>query len=230
MLAIMGAMEQEVVSLRARLSRRVDQMVFGVEIHRGCLDGVDVLLSRSGIGKVNAAAATLALYQSGASSLIFSGLAGGVDPQLNPGDMVVATELIQHDFDVTMGVDPGQIPGEPFSWSTDPAITDRLELAAHRIDPNLKVLRGRIASGDQFIASAEKSAWLFNTMDSVATEMEGAAVAQIASHLGLPFGVIRTISDNANHCADVDFDSFLPVAAERGLRIMLGYIGLTVSG
>ncbi|MDR0435250.1 MAG: 5'-methylthioadenosine/adenosylhomocysteine nucleosidase [Propionibacteriaceae bacterium] len=219
MLGVMGAMEDEVKALRASLARPATRTVLGCQVTSGQLDGVEVLLVRSGVGKVNAAIATAALVQMGATKVVFTGMAGGIGTGIKQGDVVIATDLVQHDVDVTaMGRKPGELLDEPPSWPTDPELADELALAAIALDAT--VHRGRIASGDQFIASPKQAKRIVAQFAAVAVEMEGAACAQVAAKLGVPVGVLRWISDTADKQAVSDFPAFCHHIAELDLSIL----------
>ncbi len=223
MIAIIGAMDEEIVLLRGLLQDVHEASALGVTVYQGQLDGVPVLLCQGGIGKVNAAKTASVLLLRGASRVIFTGVAGGVQRGLNVGDLVVSTDLIQHDVDVTpLGYDPGTIPGEALAWAADPAL-QALAVTAARAALDIPVHQGRIASGDQFIASAEASARLAE-LGAVCAEMEGAAVAQVCAAAGVPFVVIRAISDTADHDARVDYRSFFPQVAEHAGAVVRGMV------
>ena len=219
----MGAMDVEVAAIRAAISRPRQRTVLGCEITAGTLDGRPVLLAQSGIGKVNAALTTAAMAQAGASSLVFVGVAGGLAPGVKMGDAVVATSLVQHDVDITaFGHAPGVISGVLAGGVADVALSDALAAAAGSIGAT--VHRGVIASGDQFIVSAEESAAIAGQFGALAVEMEGAAVAQVCMRLSLPFAVLRWISDTADSQADADFDQFVTKIAQLDLAVVRGFL------
>lgn len=217
MIGLLGAMDAEVSRLREELHDRREQTVGGVTVWRGRLGAHPVALAQSGVGKVNAALATAALASLGVEAIVFTGLAGGIAPEVAVGDIVVASDLVQHDVDVTaLGFPPGVLLGEPLSWPTDPAWRERAVRAAGSTGARVHV--GRIASGDQFIASAERVRELRQRFGCLAAEMEGAATALAATKLGVPFVVVRIVSDSADGEAHVDFPAFLAQAAERSLE------------
>lgn len=217
MLGLMGAMEDEVRLIRADLTD-VSRIPAPCELLTGRLDGVDVLLARCGIGKVNAALAACSLASAGATGIVFTGVAGAVAPGLGIGDVVVADSLRQHDADGTAFGDPiGVVPGEPEQWTADRALSERVLAALHGLEDSHghRIVTGTIVSGDQFIADPSKVEWLRRTFGASAVEMEGAALAQAATHLGIPFAVVRILSDSADGRAATDFPAFLTSAAER---------------
>jgi len=212
-------MDVEVAAIRQAICQPRLIKVLGCDITAGQLDGHPVLLAESGIGKVNAALTTAALAQAGAVSLVFVGVAGGVAPGVVVGDAVVATTLVQHDVDISaFGHDPGVISGVLAGGVADPGLSDALADAARAL--NATVHRGVIASGDQFITSPDRAAAIAQQFDAMAVEMEGAAVAQVCTRLGLPFAVLRWISDTADSHADTDFGQFVDKIAQLDLAVV----------
>lgn len=213
-IGLMGAMEAEVRLIHADLAE-VRDLPAPCPLVSGLLDGVPVLLARCGMGKVNAALATSALVQAGAGCIVFTGVAGAAGPGLGVGDVVVGDRFVQHDADETaFGRRIGAVPGEPDDWRPDAALAALvLDCAREVFGDDRKVVAGTIASGDQFIADPAKVAWLHDEFDAQAVEMEGAALAQAASHLGVPFAVVRVLSDSADGTAATDFPAFLADAA-----------------
>ncbi len=224
MLAILGAMDEEIELLRADLQEAETLTPPGVTLYRGVLDGVPVLLAKSGIGKVNAAMTATYLLNAGATRVIFTGVAGGVHPELRVGDLVVSTDLVQHDVDVTALDYPlGTVPGETAAWQADPELRE-VALAAAREVEGVGVLEGRVASGDQFIASREGVGRLWTGFGAACAEMEGAAVAQVCAKAGVPFVVIRSVSDTADHDAQVDYRTFMPLVARHAKQVVRGML------
>lgn len=218
-LGIIGAMAEEVELLLADLQGARAESRAGVTLHFGELDGVPVIITQGGIGKVNAAMTTVTLIAAGAAQVIFTGVAGGVHPDLRVGDIVVSTDCVQHDVDVTALDYPlGEIPGEAASWPADEHLR-RLAYAAASTLP-VRAVEGRVASGDQFVASPEKVRWLAQTFGAACAEMEGAAVAQVCAKCGVPFVVIRSVSDTADHSAKVDYRQFFPQVARHAKQVV----------
>jgi adenosylhomocysteine nucleosidase len=249
-LAVIGAMEEEIAPLRAAASGAVEEGEGPYRWHRGTLDGVSVLLAACGIGKVNAAALTQALLGRGAGAVLFTGVAGGVDPSLRVGDLVVAHDALQHDVDVTpLGYEAGQVPGEPPVWAADPGLRDLVAAAAAEVAEaevadaagadaasadaegadahdvgagGVRVVVGRVASGDAFVADPRRVADLRRRFAASCAEMEGAAVAQVCARWGVPWAIVRSVSDTADHDASVDFRAFTEVAARRAVAVVRG--------
>ena len=224
MLGIIGAMQEEVALLISELTNHSQQISPGVTLHSGVLDGHSVLITEGGIGKVNAAMTTAALIAAGATQVIFTGVAGGVHPELRVGDIVVSSDCLQHDVDVTaLGYELGVIPGEALSWEADQTLREVALDAARELE-GLRAVEGRIASGDQFVASREKVQWLWETFGAACAEMEGAAVAQVCAKHNVPFVVIRSVSDTADGEANVDYREFMPKVARHAKQVVRGML------
>ena len=222
---LIGAMPEELERLEA-LARGVRRERVGpFEMVHGELEGVRVVMATCGIDKVNAAALAQALAGSGVARVIVTGVAGGVDPELRVGDLVVSRDALQHDVDVTgLGYAPAEVPGEPRVWEADPVLRDAALAAAREVAAaeGVRAVLGRVASGDVFVADPARVAQLRARFDASCAEMEGAAVAQVCARWGVPWVVVRSISDTADHDAEVDFRSFTVVAAERAVAVVLG--------
>ena len=215
MLGIVGAMPAEVEGLLADLQGVSKIQVGPFELWRGTLETKEVLVARCGIGKVNAAALTQTMLVYGVTRLVFTGVAGALGAGLKVGDIVVSSDALQHDVDATaFGHALGEVPGETLAWTAD-ATLRRVALQAAAGLGGVRTVSGRVLSGDQFIADTEKAAWLRDTFQGVCAEMEGAAVAQVCAKWGVPFVVVRSISDSADGDAETSFETFMPTAAAR---------------
>ncbi|CAI0742508.1 TPA: 5'-methylthioadenosine/S-adenosylhomocysteine nucleosidase [Serratia fonticola] len=213
---IIGAMEEEVTLLREQIANRQTLQRAGCEIYTGQINGVEVALLKSGIGKVAAAlGTTLLLEQCQPDVVINTGSAGGLAATLNVGDIVVSEEVRYHDADVTaFGYEPGQMAGCPPAFVADPALIELAENCIKQL--NLNAVRGLICSGDAFINGAEPLARIRNTFPTVAAvEMEAAAVGHVCHQFGTSFVVVRAISDVADSESHMSFDEFLAVAAKQ---------------
>lgn len=223
--AIIGAMEEEIALLREQIENRQTITRAGCEIYTGKLDGVDVALLKSGIGKVSAAlGTTLLLEHCQPDVVINTGSAGGLASTLNVGDIVVSTEVRYHDADVTaFGYEPGQMAGCPAAFIADPALIDLAEQAIQQLQ--LHAVRGLICTGDAFINGAEPLHRIRSTFPTVAAvEMEAAAIAHVCYLFQRPFVVVRAISDVADKASHLSFDEFLVTAAKQStlmVRAML---------
>ena len=217
-LAIVGAMHEEIAALRPCLADVRTERRAGRDFHLGRLDGHDVILVRSGIGKVAAATTAAVLLDAfDARALLFTGVAGGLGERVRVGDIVVATALLQHDMNAAPLFPRWEVPLTGRArFDADAQWTARLmqagrTLAAsgtHAVAATLH--QGLIVSGDRFVAThAESDALRALLPDALAVEMEGAAVAQVCHDFGRPFAVVRTISDRADDAAHGDFQRFV---------------------
>ncbi|BDH47051.1 5'-methylthioadenosine/S-adenosylhomocysteine nucleosidase [Salmonella enterica subsp. enterica serovar Choleraesuis] len=213
---IIGAMEEEVTLLREKLSNCHTTRIAGCEIYTGQLDGVDVALLKSGIGKVAAAmGATLLLEHCHPDFIINTGSAGGLDPSLKVGDIVVSTEVRYHDADVTaFGYEYGQMPACPAGFAADNMLIDVAERCISELD--LHAVRGLVVSGDAFINGSSGLARIrHNFPHAIAVEMEATAIGHVCHNFGIPFVVVRAISDVADQQSHISFDEFLVTAAKQ---------------
>lgn len=221
---LIGAMPEEIAALREGLEDAESLQQGAFVFYKGRLEGRDVLLAQCGIGKVNAAALTQLMILMGVERVIFTGVAGGVHPDLGVGDIVISTDALQHDVDVTaLGYGLGQVPGESHHWQADDTLQRLAVEAAERLEgfsEGFRVFRGRVVSGDQFIADVDKVRRLREAFGAVCAEMEGAGVAQVCAKWGVPFVILRSISDSADGEAEVDFREFTPLAASRAERLV----------
>ncbi|WP_341667812.1 5'-methylthioadenosine/adenosylhomocysteine nucleosidase [Alcaligenes sp. SDU_A2] len=221
-LGIIVAMREELDVVLARLQDTRTHQRAGMTFHCGNYLGKPVVAVVCGVGKVNAATCTqLLISEFSVNRLINIGIAGGLGPGIVPGDIVIADTLVQHDMDLqALGLPPGQLFRlDTFDFPADPALF-QLALDAARHIQNHQVHVGRIVTGDQFIACQQKTQWLTQTFGALACEMESAAIAQVCYLNALPFVCIRSISDNANQGAHMDFDTFLPIAVNNASALL----------
>lgn len=224
---VIGAMESEVAQLRAALSGAETQEYAGVTFYCGTLGAHRVALVRCGVGKVNAArCAQILIDRFSPDYIVNTGIAGGIGAGLCVADVVIGTELVQHDFDVrTFGYARGNIcdPAhreDPTVFYSNPALIDAFRAAAETVIDPARVKTGRIATGDQFIGSPEAKRDIADTFGAVAAEMEGGAIAQVASLAGVPFIVLRAISDLADGTFAPSFDEFERETADLSASIL----------
>jgi len=213
---IIGAMEEEVTLLRDKIENRQTLNIAGCEIYTGTLNGTEVALLKSGIGKVAAAmGATLLLEHCKPDVIINTGSAGGLAPTLKVGDIVVSDDVRYHDADVTaFGYEYGQLPGCPAGFKADEKLIAAAEACIKKLD--LYAVRGLVVSGDAFINGAENLAKIRQHFpNAIAVEMEATAVAHVCHNFGVPFVVVRAISDVADKESHLSFDEFLAVAAKQ---------------
>ncbi|MDT3606902.1 5'-methylthioadenosine/S-adenosylhomocysteine nucleosidase [Cronobacter dublinensis] len=213
---IIGAMEEEVTLLRDKIDNRQTLNIAGCEIYTGTLNGVDVALLKSGIGKVSAAmGATLLLEHCKPDVVINTGSAGGLAPSLKVGDIVVSDEVRYHDADVTaFGYEYGQMAGCPAAFKADEILIAAAQATIEQL--NLHAVRGLVVSGDAFINGSVNLAKIrHNFPQAIAVEMEATAIGHVCHNFGVPFVVVRAISDVADQQSHLSFEEFLAVAAKQ---------------
>ncbi len=212
-IAIMGAMPEEVEPLLKFFGSYDTQSYAGNKYYTTSYRGCEITIAYSKIGKVNATiTATTMIEKFGAQKLLFSGVAGAVNDSLEIGDLIVATALAQHDLDITAFGHPyGYVPEGAVYEKADVALIKVAKAVAKQSDINLK--EGVIVTGDQFVNSSERKNWIKDTFDASALEMEGAAVAVTCNAFGVPFFILRSISDASDMDASFSFDEFLKSSA-----------------
>lgn len=220
-LAIMGAMEEEIEPLLAHF-KKVNVVEFANnKYYEVNYNGLDIVIAYSKIGKVFASlTATTMIEKFGCDTLLFSGVAGAINPELKIGDLIIADKLCQHDLDITaFGHPNGFVPGGSVFVET----SEELRSVAKEVakENELKVIEGTIATGDQFVHSVERKDFIESTFKADALEMEGASVAVICDALDIPFFVLRAISDSADGGADIDFDEFLKSSAVNSANYLI---------
>ncbi len=224
-IGIIGAMAVEVEGLIAQMESPRRQESAGLAFYRGLLAGVDCVVAQCGPGKVNAALCAQSMLLGWAPRLVINtGVAGGVGVHI--GDLVVASALVQHDYDTTALGEPlgsltlhrGGVHEERVMLPSDQAAAAVLLKEAESIYGGAHL--GVIATGDTFVAGREKNRWLMETFGAKAVEMEGASIAQACYMSGVPCAVLRAISDNANDDSPVDFPTFVKISAEKSARLL----------
>jgi len=223
MLGIIGAMEVEVKELREMMENPQAQTVAGMTFYQGTIKGKEVVVVRSGIGKVNAGICSQILVDRyNVEGIINTGIAGSLKNEINIGDIVLATVAVQHDVDATgFGYPLGEIPQMGIKeFPADEKLRALAEECSKKANPDIQVFCGRVASGDQFISSKEKKNWISANFDAYCTEMEGAAIAQAAYLNNIPYLVVRAISDKADDSANMDYSEFEAKAVENSVRLM----------
>ena len=217
-------MDSEVELLVRTLVDPQDIQVGPVEIAAGVLHGCSVLVARSGVGKVNAASAALALVSLGASSVLNTGAAGGLGGDLSIGDFVVATDLMHHDVDVcNMGYELGQVPGMPVSYEATPELADAMADAIAQT-ACAQVHRGRIVSGDAFVRDLDERQRIAELFGALCCDMESAAISQVCATSGVPYAVVRAISDLADGSMPERYLDFETKAAHASADALMAYL------
>lgn len=221
-IGIIGAMEEEVAALKEKMELKEVLKKASMEFYQGTLQGKDVVVVRSGIGKVNAGLCTQILIDVfGVTHVINTGIAGSLDARIDIGDIVISTEAVQHDMDATeFGYPLGQIPRmETFAFPADERMGRIAKEACEKVNPEVQVFMGRVVTGDQFIAGKEVKDRIKANFDGLCTEMEGGAIAQAAWLNQVPFVVIRAISDKADDSAQMDYPTFERQAILHSVRL-----------
>lgn len=219
-------MEIEVVRLRKLLSNKNEEQKGGFVFYTGKLNGADVILLQSGIGKVNAAIGAALMIESYQPDFVINtGAAGGFPGDLKVGDIVISTQLIHHDMDCTVfGYKHGQVPGMPESFIADEKLINLADKCIHRLT-DLSTKKASILTGDQFMNNAEATKQIKNMFpDAEAVEMEGAAIAQTCYRFKIPFVVIRSISDIAGQENAVEYEEFVETAAVNSAKMVVEMI------
>jgi len=233
MIGIIGAMEDEVMLLRGAMQSPRVTKIGEFEFCEGKLDGKDVVLLRCGIGKVAAAVGcALLIHTFKPQFVINTGSAGGIDPALRFGDVIISSGLVYHDVDVTaFSYAPGQLPGQPQIFPADEALIAKAEQAVAQLKQekalpaNLNHCRGLIGTGDIFMHQPESIAAVRLKFPNIAAvEMEGAAIAHCCRLFSVPALVIRALSDIAGVESPVKFDEFLPIASKHSAEIVRSII------
>lgn len=221
---IIGAMDLEVEKLIEAMTEKKIVEYSKRTFYCGKLNGTDVVLARCGVGKVNAALTVQMMVDKfGISEIINTGVAGSLNEKIDIGDIVLATGAVYHDMEaIAFGYARGQVPQmDIFEFPTSQALQDKAESACKSVNPDVKVFRGRVASGDQFIAGKEVKANIKEWFDPMCVEMEGAAMAHAAYINGIDCLIIRAISDKADDSAEMDYPTFERKAAEHCAKMVL---------
>jgi len=220
-LGIIGAMDVEVATLKANLENMTVKTVAGMEFCQGKLEGLNVVIVQCGIGKVNASMCAQILCSNfGVTHIVNTGIAGSLSAELDIGDLVVSRDVIYHDFDITYwGRAVGEVPGMGVvAFPADAIMMELAFSAAEQINAGHTRI-GRVASGDQFVCSKEKKERIIADTQAQCTEMEGAAIAHTAFRNGVPFVILRAISDKADDSAEMDYPTFEAIAARRCAQV-----------
>ena len=223
MLGIIGAMDEEISQIAELMTDVEETTIAEMTFKKGTIGGKEVVAVRSGIGKVNAAMCTqiLATYFH-VDSVINTGVAGSLRNEINIGDIVISTDALQHDMDATgFGYELGVIPRMKVStFVADDRLAKLAKEACIEANLGIGVHCGRVVSGDQFITDKATKQRLIDNFDGYCTEMEGAAIAQAAYLNGIPFLVIRAISDKADDSANMDYSEFERHAIDNSVALM----------
>lgn len=207
-IGIIGAMEEEVISLRRKMELKEIHQIAGMDFYEGTMKEAQVIVVRCGNGKVNAAVCTQILIDRfNTDYIINTGVAGGLHPDVNIGDVVISSDTVEHDVDNSF-------------FEADNQLVEYAKNAANEVLKDHEVWVGRIASGDQFVASIKVKQDIYTTFTAYCAEMEGAAIAHTCYLNKVPFVVIRTISDKADSGVEMNFEEFVNLAARNASKMI----------
>ena len=231
---IIGAMDSEIALLISEMQNAEIRDMAGLRFYSGVLCGKDVVVVKCGVGKVNAACCAQLLCACFAVDAVINvGVAGGVSGELSVQDVVIGTALVQHDFDLRpfgytkgyLGSEYGDNNQQPTMFYADKILVERGVQAAKEVLGDAHCCYcGVIASGDEFVAASDRRAYIADTFGAMAAEMEGAAIAQVASQNHKPFLVLRTISDLADGSAPISFDLVVTFAADMAAKVIMNML------
>ncbi|WP_304353660.1 5'-methylthioadenosine/adenosylhomocysteine nucleosidase [Brachyspira innocens] len=225
-IAIIGAMDSEITNFKGMIENIEEIEIANITYYKGVLCGKNVVLLKSGIGKVNAAiATTIAIERFNVEKIIFTGVAGSGNPDYDISDIVISKDLIEHDFD-TSDLDGDELTVlvkgyDKNYYPADKALIELAEKSAQKVITDNKIYIDTIATGDQFVGNNQKVKQIHNKFKAGAIEMEGAAVAHAALMYKVPFVVIRSLSDKADSDAVVDFPKFVVKSAQNSMKIVV---------
>ena len=225
MLGIIGAMDEEVAKLKEKMEQVHIIEKAGMQFYRGTLCDHEVVVVKCGVGKVHAAMCTQAMIDLfPVDGIVNTGIAGSLNADINIGDIVLAKDALEHDMDVSaLGYAPGINPDlkdDENIFKTDEKMLELALTAAKRAELSIKVFTGRVVSGDQFISSKEVRDRLIKEFQGDCAEMEGASIAHGAYLNGIPFVIIRAISDKADDSAEMDYPTFEKAAALHSAKLV----------
>lgn len=225
MIGIIGAMDIEVESIKALLSDITTEKISGVEFVKGKFSGKDIVVAKCGVGKVFSALCTEAMILSYKPTTIINvGVAGCLTPELKIGDVVIATDVVQHDMDTSPLGDPVGMLSDIniVHIKSDEKVTALLEESVK--DSGIEYRLGTIASGDQFVASKDKKDYIKANFGAISCEMEGGSIGHVCYVNNVPFAVLRAMSDGADDGAMMDFPAFCKMAAENEVKVITKFL------
>lgn len=227
-LGIIGAMDVEVAVLKEKMTQVEISTHAGMSYYEGLLDGAHVVVVQCGVGKVNAAmCAQILCSVFDVTHIVNTGIAGSLRAELDIADLVISKDAIHHDFDLHFWGRPiGQVPGmDVVAFPADKKLVEYAYAAAESVNPGHTHI-GTVASGDQFICSSEQKKMIIANTDASCAEMEGASIAHTAYRNGIPFVIIRAISDKADDSAEMDYPTFEALAAKRCAAVTMAFAAM----
>ena len=220
MIGIIGAVVEEAEAIKKEIKEIKETVISGISFFTGKFNDRDVVFVQSGIGKVNAAiTATLLIEKFKVNEVIFSGVAGSLDERWKVVDVVIGRDIVQHDVDATaFGYKMGQIP-QMKEWAFE-SDKELVEKAGNVNDFDHRIFFGRILTGDQFVSKKDVKIRLGKDFEALCVDMESGAVAQVCTRLGVKFLIIRSISDSITDESDMEYETFVKLAAKNSTRIL----------
>nr|WP_289036751.1 5'-methylthioadenosine/S-adenosylhomocysteine nucleosidase [uncultured Allobacillus sp.] len=225
--AIIGAMEEEVEAIKKRITIHSSETIANCKYDLGSYGDHEIILLQSGIGKVNAALSTTILHERFKPDYVINtGSAGGTDPSLEVGDVVIGEKILHHDADATaFGYKFGQIPQMPEVFTSDAQLIQRAKDSMEELTGDFQKVIGIIGTADTFMSEADRVSQVVSRFPEVkALEMEAAAIAQVCYQYGTPFLIVRSLSDIAGKTSEVSFEKFLAKAAENSASFILNML------
>lgn len=221
-IGIIAAMDEEMMAIKNLMNNINENTYFGRVFYLGEIESKKVILVKAGVGKVNAASVTqLLIDKFNAQCVINVGSAGAINYDLSYGDIVISTSLVQHDFDITcFDHEKGYITDIGREIKADEKLVDIFEKVINKVDSSIRVIKGIIATGDQFLNDSEVKKEIRREFNAECGEMEGAAVAQVCKLCDIPFIIIRSISDKPNSNEKIDFYKYLEMASNNCAKIV----------
>ena len=219
-IGIITAIDEEYDAIKDVMENKEKIKIYNLTIYKGQINNKDCLLTKCGVGKVNSARTTQILTDKFDLSYVINvGSAGGLNDNLNIGDIVVGTQLVQHDFDTTsFGYEKGEIPNTGRFFKSDKKLIEKCKNI--RID-NINIIEGIIASGDIFLNEVYMKEKINKKFKADCGEMEGAAISQVCYLNNIPFIVVRSISDKPNGNNEIDFDRYIKFASKNCAKFIL---------
>ncbi len=224
---IIGAMDEEVALLKEKMDIEVVVKKASMEFYQGMMGGREIVVVRSGIGKVNAGiCAQILIDVFNVTRLINTGIAGSLRAEIDIGDIVVSSDALHHDMDArNFGYERGEIPRMgTLAFPADPQLIEMAREACAEANPDIHVFVGRVVTGDQFIAERSVKNEIASWTEGFCTEMEGAAIAQAAYLNKVPFVIVRAISDKADDSASMDYPTFEQQAIEHSVKLVERFV------
>ncbi len=223
MIGIIGAMEEEVAILINKMEIKEEVEKASMRFYQGVLCNREVVIVKSGIGKVNAAScAQILIDLFEVNTLINTGIAGSLDAKIDIGDIVISSDALHHDMDARLfGYDIGQVPRmDTLAFPADSSLVAKAKEANELVNPEINTFVGRVVSGDRFIADKAVKNTIINNFSAMCTEMEGAAIAHVAYLNNISYVIIRAISDKSDDSATVDYPVFEKQAIVHSVRLV----------